>query len=1349
MNRQNLYRMTFLCFLACFCWQLKGISIADIQKGQFYNIQSVQYPMKVWSYNADNGLLTLEKTNTSQLGQLWTITDLSGSIRIMNPFQGLAAHVTPAGTVGMAENNGSDESQLWKLEEVGKSFFLLIPTNSPEKACIVRANGRIELADKAKVRNEKSALFEIVRSAVYGFDPDGTYRIEAVGTDGKVLGNGDSGENNATIKCENPEENNRGQYWTIKMLDMNRRVIGNAFYDLHFDDGGGNPSITHLLQWPATPGQWNNAQFVFIPVKDRPDIYRISSASERLKGQVYVCKDAKLVRIPEDKIGKEEGLFRFVKIEKPKIESPYWEDETIFAEHKEIGHATYLPYSDESSMLADKDYYNTPWVVPHNNSWLSLNGTWRFHFVPEPSGRPLNFQNIGYDVSSWDTIPVPSNWEMQGYDRPIYCNVEYPHSNTPPYIKARPGFNDNGKNYGINPVGSYVRMFDLPQDWEKGRTFIHFGGIYSAAFVYLNGHYVGYSQGSNNVAEFDLTPYVKSGANKIAVQVFRWSDGSYLECQDMFRMSGIYRDVYLYNTPRVAVRDHYITSSLNSGDNYRSGTMNVRLSVDNRDKTTATKQLKVALYDTDGKQVGNPQVKMVNFTAADSLVNVDLKFSLKNLKPWTAETPNLYTVRILQYDGHGAGKEEMAFSTKFGFRHIEIKGSLVYINGQRVFFKGTNRHDTHPLYGRAVPTDVLLKDVLMMKQNNLNTIRTSHYPNEAKMYAMFDYYGLYTMDEADLEDHANQTISDRKSWIPSFVDRIDRMVLRDRNHPSVIFWSLGNEAGNGANFKDCYEAARLLDSRPIHYEGTRGGKPYGGNAYSDMYSKMYPGMRWMEQYTNNLDKPMFLCEYAHAMGNAIGNLHEYWESIENSNSTVGGCIWDWVDQAIYEPKEIRNGTYEGRLHTGYDFPGPHQGNFCSNGILPASRNASPKLAEVKAVYQYVKFTLDSLDTKKNTVVVSLKNAYNFIDLSRFDLCWEVVKNGVSVGRSSIKLSRILPEKHSVLTLKLPGASLLKAKQQGDELLLNLFVRIRKSEIWAEKGSISAQQQFELIQRGKLPALSDSKSNDNLDIEQGNHHIRVVNNRIALTFDKKSSKLISFILNGQQILSEEGGPVYDNHRWIENDRFGNTNSGIAPEGSCNVFRSGNNVVVSTERNGTLCNTSFVYTISPEGKMDMNCFYTPHTPELRRAGFSCCLDSSLTNVDYYAYGPWENYSDRKDGCMIGRYKTVVDDMCEEYMKPQSMGNREGLRELILTDKTGRGVKIATEGDVSFSVLRYTDTDLMKASHFWELQKRPFVFLHMDAYQRGVGNASCGQDVQTIPAYCVPQKPMRYILRFSPVN
>ena len=638
----------------------------------------------------------------------------------------------------------------------------------------------------------------------------------------------------------------------------------------------------------------------------------------------------------------------------------------------------------------------------------------------------------------------------------------------------------------------------------------------------------------------------------------------------------------------------------------------------------------------------------------------------------------------------------------------------------------------------------MLRDVTLMKQNNINTIRTSHYPNDAKMYAMFDYFGLYTMDEADLEDHANQSISDIPSWIPAFVDRIDRMVLRDRNHPSVIFWSLGNEAGGGSNFQACYDAAKRLDNRPIHYEGTRDGKEYGGNRFSDLYSKMYPSMKWMNTYVSSLDKPMFICEYAHAMGNAIGNLKEYWESIEGSSATIGGAIWDWVDQAIYEPHEMKKGIY--RLHTGYDFPGPHQGNFCSNGIIPATREESPKLKEVKAVYQYVHFADKGVDVKRNEAKVLLKNTYDFLSLDKFYLRWQVVKDGFRMQPDSMMLPAVMPDDSLLVTLNLKGINLKKAIKNGEEVMLDLYVCRTDAETWAGAGHEVAKQQYELSARKELPELKSLHGKkQKLAVSDNENLLTVKNAYIEASFDKITGQLVTLVMNGQQVVSQGGGFVYDNHRWIENDKFTETANGLSEKGTCTVTEEKGNIIVTTNREGSLCSTDIVYTFTQTGVMDMEVVFRPHTADLRRCGLVANIDSTLSNIDYYAYGPWENYNDRKDGCMVGRYTTTVEDMEVPYMKPQSMGNREGLRELTLYNKEGKGVKIQTEGNVSFSALRYTDKDLMEGHHAWELEKRPYIVLHLDAVQRGVGNASCGQDVDTLPAYRVPQQEMKYKLRF----
>ena len=1312
-----------------------GTALAQVafQQGKLYHITTKDKASQVLTID-QNGALISGALNKENTGQYWKLSELSGSWRIINPVTNQALRVD-AVLVELGENNGSDEAQLWKVEG-----DLLIPTNNPGVVLAVAKNGTFTTIPKAQAAQTKGAHFNIRAAEAAGFDDALTYRIRCAAQPKLVLGNGDSGENNARIVAETVGAENRGQFWNIKTIDLFTFAVENAFYGQNFDDGGDNASIDYLLQWPATVGQWNNARFHFVPVPGKADTYVIQSANKGKQQNMYALRGGQLKAVPMN-LQDQTAWFTFETVEKPKIQAPYWEDETIFAENKEPAVATYMPYESEQAMLADKAYYKTPWTTPVNNRYLSLNGTWRFHFVSEPSQRPMDFWKEGYDVSAWDTIPVPSNWEMQGYDRPIYANVEYPHSNTPPYIKARPGFNDGGANYGINPVGSYVRTFQVPDNWDGRRTLIHFGGIYSAAFVWLNGQYVGYTQGANNVAEFDLTDFLHKGENTLAVQVFRWSDGSYLECQDMFRMSGIFRDVYLYNVPQLSIRDHYFTTELRN--NYQEATLNIALTFGSKgEPQEGKKTVEVSLYHPNGTLMDKATVEPVFYRHGTT--ECGMKFNLKQPKLWSAETPNLYTVHVVQKDE--MGNEEMAFSDKVGFRSVEIRNSLVYINGKRVFFKGTNRHDTDPVYGRAVRTESMLRDVLLMKQNNINTVRTSHYPNAARMYAMFDYYGIYCVDEADLEDHANQSISDRKSWIPAFEDRIERMVMRDRNRASVIMWSLGNEAGNGENFGPCYNKAKSLDSRPVHYEGTRSNGNYGGGRFSDFYSKMYPGMAWMNQNTSNLDKPMFICEYAHAMGNAIGNLKEYWDIIEGSNSCIGGCIWDWVDQAIYEPREIKQGVY--RLRTGYDFPGPHQGNFCSNGIIPATREESPKLAEVKAAHQFVKFELKQVNPAKNLAVVLLKNTYNFHDLSQYELVYDVVLNGRVAATKRLDLPAIAAGEQQEISLKLPKANLQKNSAKGNEVLLNLRVVYKKDQTFCKAGHSVAQAQFTLSERTALPAIAgkgDNKWGQTLAM----HETRLFNSNMAICIDNATGQLQSLAFNGKNIVANREGFIYDNHRWIENDRFTNTNNGLTGNATVQVTEENGLTVIKTRRDGTICATEVDYILYPQGMVDIVARFNPKNGEVRRAGLVCAIDSTYDQVDYYAYGPMENYCDRKDGATIGRYHTTVDEMLVHYAKPQSTGGREGLRELILRNKQGEGVKIETEGQVAFSALRYTDADLMNCNHIWELTKRPYTVLHLDAWTRGVGNASCGQDVNTLPQYRVPQQTLTYKLRISPLK
>ncbi|MBQ2126253.1 MAG: DUF4981 domain-containing protein, partial [Bacteroidaceae bacterium] len=558
------------------------------------------------------------------------------------------------------------------------------------------------------------------------------------------------------------------------------------------------------------------------------------------------------------------------------------------------------------------------------------------------------------------------------------------------------------------------------------------------------------------------------------------------------------------------------------------------------------------------------------------------------------------------------------------------------------------------------------------------------------------------------------------------------------------------------NFGPCYDEAKRLDSRPVHYEGTRSSGDYGGGRFSDFYSKMYPGQAWMDKYTNNLDKPMFICEYAHAMGNAIGNLKEYWQKIEASNSCIGGCIWDWVDQAIYDPQEMKEGVY--RIHTGYDYPGPHQGNFCSNGVVSPTRQEGAKLKEVKAAHQFIELSMPEVNTEFDggIVTIALKNKYNFTNLNEFDVVYEIVKNGNIVYTERAAVPYTESGQTGKVWLTVRKANINKAIKKGDELLINIHVVYRKEQTYAPAGHEVAMAQFTLAERAPLATV---KSKGNPLVATSSLHETVIgNDKVQLTFDAETAQLTALAFGGKNIIANGQGFIYDNHRWIENDRQGydyygpdagkpqaQTANGLEANGEINVVEENGNTVVKTIRKGSLCDTEINYTIYPQGIVDVDAKFVPKSGNLRRAGVVCALDNSLSNVDYYAYGPWENTVDRKDGVVVGRYTTkATGEMADNYVKPQSSGSREGLREVTFTDNSGFGVKIETEGNVSFSALPYTDEDLMRAGHYWEMTKRPYTVLHLDAWMRGIGNASCGYDVDTMPEYRVPNEEMSYKLR-----
>lgn len=1008
-----------------------------------------------------------------------------------------------------------------------------------------------------------------------------------------------------------------------------------------------------------------------------------------------------------------------------------WENAKVYERNKERAHATYMPYPSTKAMKADGQRYDKPWLDPTGANYLSLNGTWKLRW--SEGAKPVLLgkddfwgDGVSTEGSAWNDITVPSCLEMNGYGLPMYVNVDYPFEDQQPYVRMKAGLK--------NSVGSYRRDFTLPAGWENKRVFLHFDGIYSAAYVYVNGNEVGYTEGANNVSEFDITKYLRTGKNNVAVQVIRWSDGSYLEGQDMWHMSGIHRDVYLVATPKTYLADHYIKATVTPGSTTvatGSAATSVDLTVCNRDKTAAKKTVTVTLFDPSGKEVKKLKSDFV-FAAGDSLKTQTVDFgTLSNVKLWSAETPTLYTFTFSQSQD---GKEEEAFSTKYGFRKIDLSKGYLEVNGRRTYLKGANTQDTDPLHGRSISTDLMLKDIAMMKQSNMNTVRTSHYPRHAKMMAMFDYFGLFVVDEADMELHRNwegsKTIINNTDWTGAIVDRNVRNTLRDRNHPSVVFWSLGNESGSGLNIMAAYNAVRKLDNRYIHYEGSTRDNAEG----TDLHSVMYPAVDHSRGGTTgpvtsdanhpSTNKPYFMCEYAHAMGNAVGNLREYWEAIEGSKMGVGGCIWDWVDQSIYSYDAIKNNqlTKNGfpAYITGYDCPGPHQYNFVNNGLVNADRAWSAELDEVKRVYQWVAFDLNTTSRQ-----VKLTNKYLDRNLNQFYLKWTLLADGKPVQDGIVKKLNCAAGGTETVDLKYNPTAFA-----GKELFLNIGLYTKEATNWCDRDYPVAEFQQQLAQRIEVLDKVDNTKADALHATKNSDGgYTYANGKQKVTFDGQGN-ITLWAYEGKDLFMQNNGPRFDRYRWIENDNpmeaYGNdpTDNGVKSQtATFQLSDDGKTATVNVTQNGNYGKATYKYTINANGTIDLASSFEAQGNGARRLGFSLNFPSDLSKVSYYARGPRASYIDRLDGEDFGLYETTVKDMYEPFAHPQSNGNRIGLRWLTLTNNEGNGVKVETSGDVAFSLTPWTEAELRTARHEWELPTSNRVVAHFDAIQQGLGNKSCG--------------------------
>ena len=1296
---------------------------------------------------AHNTNLSVATVNEASKGQEWCFVSLSGK----EPYYTLY-NINAGQAIDMAWSSGTPgkllqwegtctDNQAFAVNVVNEAegIIQLLYKNDQSKALQVQGDGSLKVVAGAAGESTYFRLDYVTNEQVNYLPVMDRYFIIREKTTGYALNTRGNNVNNARIYADNYDESKKENFiWQLRRNAQNVEYC--QFYGPYFAK-----AIDVALGGKQYPLLWDpsysneNQQLQFVPVAGEKGVYRINSKkSGAWWGMKY--ENGNLSMVSGYSAGSLFTLESIVVSDAPVAN--VWEDETFFGENKENGHAAYMPYASVADMKADARY-ETPWVEPERAEYKSLNGAWKLNWVQTVEERPgkADFWGDDADVSKWDEISVPSCLEMNGYGDPLYINVNYPFQNNPPLIQMKNGL--------LNSVASYRRSFDIPEAWGEKRVFLHFDGIYGAAFVWVNGNYVGYTQSGNNDAEFDVTDYLREKDNNVCVQVIRWSDASYLEGQDMWHMSGIHRDVYLFATPNVFVRDHYITSELDASSGYTSGKMNVELSMDNRAGSAVEKKVEVSLVAPDGETLETKEVEF-SFAVGSKSVKQDVLFeNLSGLQAWTAETPNLYTVVVAQKDA--AGNEEHVFSTKYGFRDIEIKNGLVYINGEKVMFKGVNLQDTHPVTGRSVDVETMLTDVKMMKQANMNTVRTSHYPRQTKMNSMFDYYGLYCMDEADVECHYSWEtggekggITNEDSWKAQYVDRTERMVYRDRNYPSVIFWSLGNESGGGKNFQHTYAAVRAIDPRPIHYEGAS----RAGTAHTDIWSEMYPTLTEVDDHANRNSKaqPYFMCEYAHAMGNAVGNLKEYWDLMESSKYGIGGCIWDWADQSIYDSKDIKNGNFEvdgvNKYRSGADFPGPHQGNFVNNGLVAADRAWSPELTAVKNVYQYVKF----ISYDASSCNVTIKNDYDFISLDNFYLKYSVLLDGEVVENGKVDVPAVVPGESASINIPYKTSAVA-----GKEMLLNIELCCKEEQSWVNAGYSIATKQYTLVERDLTSFALDC--DDEITLEKNANGYNVKSSKMNMSFASDGT-LRSWLVNGNPVVVE--GPEYSNYRWVENDgptetlsTYNEKNGITSKSATFTLSEDKKQVKVVINASGWFCNYTFVYTITADGAMLVDASYTVVPKDARRVGMSLVFPADFEQVEYYACGPYENYVDRKDGSLLGRYYTTVSDMFEPYPKPQSMGNREGLRDLLLFNpESGVGMKVQAIGDVAFSLLHHSDVDLKNTAHAWELRKGN-VFAHFDCAQKGLGNGSCGQ-VKTIDKYLINQGAQYSCsLLFTPVD
>jgi beta-galactosidase len=1029
----------------------------------------------------------------------------------------------------------------------------------------------------------------------------------------------------------------------------------------------------------------------------------------------------------------------------------------------------------------------------------SLDGDWQFKWVSDPEGRELNFFDPDFDAAGWDQLAVPGHWELNGYGTPIYVSAGYPFRIDPPRVTSVPkehytAFRER------NPVGQYRRWVDLPDDWAGQRLFLHFGGVMSAFHVYVNGCHVGYSQGSNLPAEFEVTDLMRPGRNLVAVEVYRWSDGSYLEDQDMWRLSGIHRSVHLYATPALRIADFTVRTDLDAA--YEDAVLRIHPEFSlTGDVSPEGWKLRARLYAPDGIPVGNVSLE----TSVEEVLNRDYKASIlvkrtpqrgpaafgwmetivKRPLLWTAETPHLYRLVLELCAPDGDVTEAVACDV--GFRELEIRGGQFLVNGRPVRLRGVNRHEHDPATGHVLSRERMLEDILLMKRANVNAVRTAHYPNDPYWYELCDRYGLYVMDEADIETHGLRGhLASHPDWQHAFMDRAIRLAERDKNHPSVVFWSMGNESGYGPNFASISAWLRVFDpTRPIHYEGgQRGPDEVRDPPTVDVISRFYPRVR--EPYLNpgiepgeegerpenarwerlleialeeTDDRPVLTSEYAHAMGNALGNLREYWDEMYSHPRMLGGFIWDWVDQGLY-----KTGTSGERfIAYGGDFGDqPNLKAFCLNGVVFADRGLNSKYYQLQKIYQPVH--IEAVFSGPERCRMEIINRHHHSDLSGLRGKWTIMLNGRTLVEGDFESLDIGPGMADGFEWALPD---LGPPVPMGEYWLKVEFSLASDQPWAPAGHLVAWEQFRVPIETPAPALlrsDDLPPLRQVDLKDG---VLFQSSAIAVRFNRDEGRLEGLVSGGLELLAgPDAGPVLQAYRApTDNDKgFGNwlaadwQEAGLdAPRRELVDFQISRidagtiDVVIATRnvfREGHI-DAHWKYRVRGDGAIDLTATFFPHgrLPALPRIGLTMRGAESLRQFRWFGHGPWENYADRLDATPVGLWEGIVDEQAVPYARPQETGNKEGVRWISLRRREGPGMVVASLGEpFSVSAIPYTAQELNAATHTVDLAKRADTVVTLNAAHAGLGNSSCGPGV--LQKYAVGEGPWALALRFLPI-